>query len=148
MSDAEVLIVGAGLAGLSAARALRATGRSVLVLEARDRVGGRIVNHDLGDGKVVELGGQWAGPGQDRIYALAAELGIATFPTYDTGKKVLHFNGKQGTYSDTTPRPKDRPASCSLSSRAMRPAGSAASLKRHAARRSWSPWSGTSGQGS
>jgi monoamine oxidase len=104
MSEADVLVVGAGLAGLSAARALVAAGRSVLVLEARDRTGGRIVNHELGDGKVVEMGGQWAGPGQDRIYALAAELGIATFPTYDTGKKVLHFNGKHGTYSGAIPR--------------------------------------------
>jgi monoamine oxidase len=96
--------VGAGLAGLTAARTLAANGRSVLVLEARDRVGGRIVNHDLGEGKVVEMGGQWAGPGQDRIYALAAELGIGTFPTYDTGRKMLEFGGKLGTYSGAIPR--------------------------------------------
>jgi monoamine oxidase len=101
---ADVLIVGAGLAGLVAARTLTAAGRSVLVLEARDRVGGRIVNDDIGDGKIVEMGGQYAGPTQDRILALAAELDIATFPTYDTGKKVLHFNGKRGTYSGTIPR--------------------------------------------
>ena len=102
--SADVLIVGAGLAGLTAARAVAAAGRSVLVLEARDRVGGRVVNQDLGDGKVVEMGGQWAGPGQDRVLALAAELGIGTFATYDQGQKVLHFNGKRGTYSGTIPR--------------------------------------------
>jgi len=101
---ADVLIVGAGLAGLVAARDLIAAGRSVLVLEARDRVGGRIVNEPLGDGKVVEMGGQWAGPTQDRLLAVASELGIETFPTYDTGKKVLHFNGKRGTYGGTIPR--------------------------------------------
>ena len=102
--SADVLVVGAGLAGLSAARDVAAAGRSVLVLEARDRVGGRVVNQELGDGKVVEMGGQWAGPGQDRILALATELGIGTFATYDQGRNVLHFNGKRGTYSGTTPR--------------------------------------------
>ena len=102
--SADVLVVGAGLAGLAAARELNAQGKSVIVLEARDRVGGRTVNHHLGDGKIVEMGGQWAGPGQDRIYALAKELGIGTFPTYDTGKKVLEFGGKFGTYTGAIPR--------------------------------------------
>ena len=102
--SAEVLVVGAGLAGLTAARELVAAGRSVLVLEARDRVGGRVVSRDIGGGKVVEMGGQYAGPTQDRLLALAADLGVATFPTYDTGKKVLHFNGKRGTYSGAIPR--------------------------------------------
>ena len=102
--SADVLVVGAGLAGLTAARHLVGAGRSVLVLEARDRVGGRIVNQDIGDGKIVEMGGQWAGPTQDRLLSLAAELDVATFPTYDTGKKVLHFNGKRGTYSGSIPR--------------------------------------------
>jgi monoamine oxidase len=102
--SADVIVVGAGLAGLTAARDLTAAGRSVLVLEARDRVGGRVVSQQIGDGKVVEMGGQWAGPTQDRLLALAADLGVATFPTYDTGRKVLHFNGRRGTYSGTIPR--------------------------------------------
>jgi len=101
---ADVLVVGAGLAGLAAARDLTAAGRSVLVLEARDRVGGRVVNAEMGDGKIVEMGGQWAGPTQDKLLSLAAELAVATFPTYDTGQKVLHFNGKRGTYSGAIPR--------------------------------------------
>ncbi len=102
--SADVLVVGAGLAGLTAARGLVVAGRSVLVLEARDRVGGRVVSQEIGDGKIVEMGGQWAGPTQDRVLALAADLDIATFPTYDTGQKVLHFNGKRGTYSGAIPR--------------------------------------------
>jgi monoamine oxidase len=101
---ADVVVVGAGLAGLAAARDLTAAGRSVLVLEARDRVGGRIVSQDIGGGKIVEMGGQWAGPTQDRLYALAADLAVTTFPTYDTGRKVLHFNGKRGTYTGAIPR--------------------------------------------
>jgi monoamine oxidase len=101
---ADVLVVGAGLAGLTAARDIAAAGRCVLVLEARDRVGGRIVNEEIGDDKVVEMGGQWAGPTQDKVYAAAKELGIAAFPTYDSGKSVLHFNGRRGTYTGTIPR--------------------------------------------
>jgi monoamine oxidase len=101
---ADVVVVGAGLAGLATARDLTAAGRSVLVLEARDRVGGRIVSQDIGGGKIVEMGGQWAGPTQDRLYALAADLAVTTFPTYDTGRKVLHFNGKRGTYTGAIPR--------------------------------------------
>src|SRR4029079_14977782 len=75
LTDVDAVVVGAGLAGLTAARALRAAGRSVVVLEARDRVGGRTLNHDIGDGKVVEVGGQWVGPTQDPLDPLAGEAG-------------------------------------------------------------------------
>jgi monoamine oxidase len=104
--EADVAIVGAGLAGLVAARRLAAAGIEPLVLEARERVGGRLLNEEIGDGKVVEVGGQWIGPAQDRIAALARELGIGTFPTFDEGRDVMLMNGKRTTYSDFgRPRP-------------------------------------------
>jgi monoamine oxidase len=79
------VIVGAGLAGLAAARRLERLGCSVRVLEARDRVGGRVADHGLSDGSVIELGGQWISPIQPRVWNLAAELSLATFPTYEEG---------------------------------------------------------------
>jgi monoamine oxidase len=95
--NVDVAIVGAGLAGLTAARELRKQGASVCVVEARDRVGGRTLDHPIGGGHVVEGGGQWVGPGQTRVLALARELGIATFPSYDAGKTVLSFSGLRFT---------------------------------------------------
>ncbi len=92
MRRTEVVVVGAGLAGLTAARELTAAGRDVVVLEARDRVGGRTVNHDLGDGKVVEAGGQFVGPTQDHILALAKQVGVETFPVHTAGASV-YVNG-------------------------------------------------------
>ena len=100
----DTVIVGAGLAGLTAASALREAGRDVLVVEARDRVGGRTLNHDLGGGAVVEVGGQWIGPGQDRIAKLAADLDVATHPTYDGGRKVLYLGGRRVEYTGDIPR--------------------------------------------
>lgn len=101
---ADVVVVGAGLAGLSAAFQLRRAGLEVLVVEARERVGGRTLNHDLGDGEVIEVGGQWVGPSQRRILALARELRIETHPTYDTGLKILQLGSKRITYSGLIPR--------------------------------------------
>ncbi|WP_410612566.1 flavin monoamine oxidase family protein [Amycolatopsis sp. lyj-109] len=92
MRRTDIVVVGAGLAGLTTARELTAAGRDVVVLEARDRVGGRTVNHDLGDGKVVEAGGQFVGPTQDHILALAKQVGVETFPAYTHGASV-YVNG-------------------------------------------------------
>jgi monoamine oxidase len=86
----DVAIIGAGLAGLTAARDLRRAGcDSFVVLEARDRVGGRTLNHDLGKGYFSEAGGQWIGPGQTAVADLARELGVGTFPTYWQGKSMM-----------------------------------------------------------
>ena len=102
--EADVVVVGAGLAGLAAARALTARGVSVVVLEARDRVGGRLLNHDIGKGKMVEVGGQWIGPTQDRLAALARELGVETFPTHAEGCNLLEYGGSVRRYRGTIPR--------------------------------------------
>ena len=102
MESVDVVVVGAGLAGLTAARRLRQEGRSVVVLEARDRVGGRTLNHTFADGTIVELGGQWVGPTQDRVLALADELGLATFPTYEQGDHLLGIDGDARRWADET----------------------------------------------
>ena len=110
-----MIVVGAGLSGLSAARQIRAAGHSVLVLEARDRVGGRTLNHDLDlahpahPGKVVEVGGQWIGPTQDHIAKLAKDLGVETFKTYNTGNYLFYENGKLTPYNGAVnPIPPDQ----------------------------------------
>lgn len=86
--DTDVVVVGAGFAGMTAARRLMKGGRSVTVLEGRDRVGGRTDTVDV-EGTWVDLGGQWVGPGQDRLYKLAADLGVETFTQHDTGDSIV-----------------------------------------------------------
>jgi monoamine oxidase len=108
--DADVVVVGAGLAGLVAARDVSAAGAGVVVLEARDRVGGRTLNEDIGDGKVVEVGGQWIGPTQHRLAALAKELGVATFPTWSAGDNVIELDGRIRRFRVSLPA--SSPTSC------------------------------------
>jgi monoamine oxidase len=99
----DVVVIGAGLGGLSAASDLVAAGHSVAVLEARDRVGGRTLNHPIGDGQVVEVGGEWVGPGQSRILARAREFGIHTFKTYTMGDQVLEFENRVSRFNGLIP---------------------------------------------
>jgi monoamine oxidase len=94
MSD--VVVVGAGLAGLAAARRLVALGHEVTVVEARERVGGRTEGLVLDDGTPLELGGQWLGQGHIRMHQLVGELGLSTFRTWnDEGQLLLELQGKR-----------------------------------------------------
>ncbi|MBA2682795.1 MAG: FAD-dependent oxidoreductase, partial [Ktedonobacteraceae bacterium] len=101
---ADVVVVGAGLAGLMAARTLRAYGVDVVVVEARDRVGGRTYSTHAADGTtVIDLGGQWIGPNQQRLGKLAEELGVTTFLTHDVGNNIQVVAGQHLTYSGAIP---------------------------------------------
>jgi monoamine oxidase len=90
---ADVIVVGAGFAGLWAAKALRAAGVEPLIIEARDRVGGRTCPGSIA-GLTIDLGGMWVGPTQTVLDALAREYGVETYPQYITGKSAIELNGK------------------------------------------------------
>ena len=102
--NADVAVVGAGFSGLAAALELEAAGLEPLVLEARERVGGRVLNHELADGSVVEVGGQWVGPTQRALLGLAAELGVRTYPTHVHGDNLIVYRGGVRRYRGTIPR--------------------------------------------
>lgn len=100
----DVIIIGAGYSGLAAALKVRKANKTVLVLEARDRVGGRVHTQSLGNGTYVDLGAAWVGPTQDRMYQLLKERHISTFKTYATGKSTLWFDaGKVQRYKGLIP---------------------------------------------
>jgi monoamine oxidase len=124
-SRADVVVVGAGLAGISAARHLISHGIDVVVVEARDRVGGRTLNHAIDSSHIVEVGGQWLGPeknlpnrglsdpadfptddavtGQSHIWELAKSVGVGHYLTYNEGKYVDYRDGHRATYSGRIP---------------------------------------------
>jgi monoamine oxidase len=100
---ADVVVVGAGFAGLAAARELKRLGHDVLVLEGRDRVGGRSYTSNIA-GVPVDMGGTFVGPTQDAVLAFAADLGIPTVPTYHEGSNLIRWRGAVRSYSGTIPR--------------------------------------------
>jgi putrescine oxidase len=113
--DRDVVVIGAGPAGLMAARTLQAAGRTVAVLEARDRVGGR-THSDHVDGAFLEVGGQWVSPDQTELLSLLDELGKQTFPRYRQGDglyrapdgQVVRYSGPGFPVSEKTRHEMDR----------------------------------------
>src|SRR5262249_45434270 len=102
--DVDVCVVGAGYAGLTAARRLTQAGKSVVVLEARDRIGGRIWTHQLDDGAPVDRGGAWLAPNHDAIFALAREGGVATYKTHIAREHLLAGEGRLRRYRGLIPK--------------------------------------------
>lgn len=101
--SADAVVVGAGFAGLTAARELVRLGHDVVVLEGRGRVGGRSSTATIA-GVPVDLGGTFIGPTQDAVGELAAELGCKTVPTFSRGKNLIRWRGRVRSYRSTIPR--------------------------------------------
>ena len=100
---ADVLVVGAGLSGLCAAREIVKHGHTALILEARDRTGGRMVRRQVIEGGWIDLGGQWVGPTQHKIIELADELGVKRFESYHHGASIFYWHGRRSTFDGTFP---------------------------------------------
>ena len=99
----DVIVVGAGYSGLTAAKKLVDHNKKVLVLEARDRVGGRVFTEIRADGSYLDLGGAWVGPSQDKFYELIKKYSLRTFPTYDSGKSRIWIDKKLKSYKGLIP---------------------------------------------
>ena len=94
----DVVVVGAGFAGMTAARRLQQAGKEVVILEARERVGGRVKGGTLA-GHPVDVGGMWVGPTQTKLLELLKEHGLHTTPQFEQGKAISEINGKR-TYPE------------------------------------------------
>ncbi|GIX16280.1 MAG: putative flavin-containing monoamine oxidase AofH [Rhodothalassiaceae bacterium] len=99
----DVAVIGAGLSGLHAASLLAARGLKVALIEARGRVGGRAELHRFANGDAVDIGGQWVGPGQERMYRLIADLGLRTWPLYHEGDRILMLGRRRRRYRGLIP---------------------------------------------
>jgi monoamine oxidase len=100
---ADVIVIGAGLAGLAAARELTRQGLSVTVLEASDRVGGRVRDLTLPGGQVIELGAQWVGPGHTHVRELAVELGLDLVDVDPSGDHLYVADGRVTRFTGRVP---------------------------------------------
>jgi len=101
--SADAIVVGAGFAGLKAAQELTNAGLSVIVLEAKDRVGGRLKRIEIA-GRARDFGGQWVGAGHTVLFAEAARFGIAPYKQYESGKTVMQLLGKVVQFTGNVPK--------------------------------------------
>lgn len=100
----DVIVIGGGFSGVAAAKKLHENNVSFQLLEARDRLGGRVHTQHFEDGKMLEVGGQWIGPTQDRMYELVREYGLTYFETYNEGINLLDIKGKIAKYKGLIPK--------------------------------------------
>jgi monoamine oxidase len=103
-AEADVCVIGAGFSGIAAARKLQDAGLETVVLEARDRVGGRVWNREMADGTVVSVGGTWLGKGHDRLFELSRELGMTTYPQFSDGEALVRLDGSNHRYRGVIPK--------------------------------------------
>lgn len=99
----DCIIIGAGYAGLSAAKHLKDAGKNILLLEARDRVGGRVLTQTYDDGTYLDMGGSCLGRDQPRMFKLAEEFGVETFNLNTTGQVVQLYRGRRKLYQGLIP---------------------------------------------
>jgi monoamine oxidase len=104
VNNPDVIIVGAGFSGLAAARKLHQAGKKVVVLEARNRLGGRVFTERYDDDTYLDLGGQWIGPTQDRMYQLCREYNVSWYETYNRGTNILDLRNTLRTYTGLIPK--------------------------------------------
>ena len=99
----DTIIIGAGYSGIGAATKLYENGKDFLVVEARDRIGGRVWSKQLNNGAIIDIGAQWIGPQQLLMWEMVKKHKVDTFETYDEGKNILAWNNKISTYKGTIP---------------------------------------------
>lgn len=100
----DTIIIGGGFSGIAAARILHKKNKSFIVLEARERLGGRVCTKRFENEQYLDFGGQWIGPTQDRMYALCKEYGVDYYETYNEGYNILDFDQKVKKYRGLIPK--------------------------------------------